>query len=58
MPRAHNGAVELEYQTFGDGQPETIMLVNGLGVTDDPLARDVLRAAGLKRLSRHPNGQP
>ena len=31
MPRAHNGAVELEYQTFGDGQPETILLVNGLG---------------------------
>ena len=31
MPRARNGAVELEYQTFGDGRPETILLVNGLG---------------------------
>lgn len=31
MPKATNGAVELEYQTFGDGQPETILLVNGLG---------------------------
>jgi pimeloyl-ACP methyl ester carboxylesterase len=30
MPRAHNGAVELEYETFGGG-PETILLVNGLG---------------------------
>lgn len=30
MPRAQNGAVELEYQTFGQG-PETILLVNGLG---------------------------
>ena len=30
MPRAHNGAVELEYQAFGEG-PETILLVNGLG---------------------------
>lgn len=31
MPRARNGTVELEYQTFGDGQPQTILLVNGLG---------------------------
>ena len=31
MPRARNGAVELEYQTFGDGRPETVLLVNGLG---------------------------
>jgi pimeloyl-ACP methyl ester carboxylesterase len=31
MPRAHNGDVELEYQSFGDGRPETILLVNGLG---------------------------
>lgn len=31
MPRARNGAVEIEYQTFGDGQAETVLLVNGLG---------------------------
>ena len=31
MPRARNGSVEIEYQTFGDGQPQTILLVNGLG---------------------------
>jgi pimeloyl-ACP methyl ester carboxylesterase len=31
MPRAHNGSVEIEYQSFGDDQPETILLVNGLG---------------------------
>ncbi|MEW5685291.1 MAG: alpha/beta hydrolase [Pseudomonadota bacterium] len=31
MPRAHNGQVELEYQTFGDDRPEAILLVNGLG---------------------------
>jgi pimeloyl-ACP methyl ester carboxylesterase len=31
MPRARNGNVEIEYQTFGDGQPETILLINGLG---------------------------
>ena len=31
MPRAKNGQVELEYQTFGDGQPETVLLINGLG---------------------------
>lgn len=31
MPKARNGAVELEYETFGDGQAETILLVNGLG---------------------------
>lgn len=31
MPRARNGDVELEYQTFGDEQPEAVLLVNGLG---------------------------
>src|ERR1700739_2756539 len=31
MPRARNGDVEIEYESFGDGQPETILLVNGLG---------------------------
>ncbi|THD55629.1 alpha/beta hydrolase [Phenylobacterium sp.] len=31
MPRAHNGLVEIEWQSFGDGLPETILLVNGLG---------------------------
>jgi len=31
MPRACNGSVELEYQTFGDDRPETILLINGLG---------------------------
>jgi pimeloyl-ACP methyl ester carboxylesterase len=31
MPRARNGAVELEWESFGDGQPETVILVNGLG---------------------------
>jgi pimeloyl-ACP methyl ester carboxylesterase len=31
MPRANNGAVEIEYQTFGDDRPETVLLVNGLG---------------------------
>jgi pimeloyl-ACP methyl ester carboxylesterase len=31
MPRARNGAVEIEYETFGDDQPETVILVNGLG---------------------------
>lgn len=31
MPRATNGAVEIEYETFGDGQPQTFLLVNGLG---------------------------
>jgi pimeloyl-ACP methyl ester carboxylesterase len=31
MPRARNGSVEIEYQTFGDDQPETILLINGLG---------------------------
>jgi len=30
MPRARNGAVELEYEVFGDA-PETILLINGLG---------------------------
>ena len=31
MPRAKNGAVEIESETFGDFQPETVLLVNGLG---------------------------
>jgi pimeloyl-ACP methyl ester carboxylesterase len=31
MPRAKNGAVEIEWQSFGDGCPETVLLVNGLG---------------------------
>ena len=31
MPRAKNGSVEIEWQSFGDDRPETILLVNGLG---------------------------
>ncbi len=31
MPRARNGDVEIEYQSFGDNQPQTVLLVNGLG---------------------------
>ena len=31
MPRARNGDVEIEWQSFGDDRPETILLVNGLG---------------------------
>jgi pimeloyl-ACP methyl ester carboxylesterase len=31
MPRARNGLVELEYETFGDDRPEAVLLVNGLG---------------------------
>ena len=31
MPKARNGAVEIEYEAFGDHQPETVLLVNGLG---------------------------
>jgi pimeloyl-ACP methyl ester carboxylesterase len=31
MPRARNGSVEIEYQTFGDDRPEAVILVNGLG---------------------------
>jgi len=31
MPRARNGSVEIEFETFGDDQPETILLLNGLG---------------------------
>lgn len=31
MPRAHNGDVEIEYQSFGDDRPQTVLLVNGLG---------------------------
>ena len=31
MPRALNGATEIEYQVFGDANAEPILLVNGLG---------------------------
>jgi pimeloyl-ACP methyl ester carboxylesterase len=31
MPRARNGPVEIEYESFGDPQAPTILLVNGLG---------------------------
>jgi pimeloyl-ACP methyl ester carboxylesterase len=31
MPRARNGSVELEYESFGDERPETVILINGLG---------------------------
>jgi pimeloyl-ACP methyl ester carboxylesterase len=31
MPRARNGSVEIEYQSFGDQPSEAILLVNGLG---------------------------
>lgn len=31
MPRAKNGDVEIEYESFGDDRPEVILLVNGLG---------------------------
>ena len=31
MPRAKNGDVEIEYQSFGDDRPLTVLLVNGLG---------------------------
>lgn len=31
MPRAKNGAVELEYETFGDPAAEAVLLINGLG---------------------------
>jgi pimeloyl-ACP methyl ester carboxylesterase len=31
MPRAKNGPVEIEYETFGDDRPETVILINGLG---------------------------
>ena len=31
MSRAHNGDVEIEWQSFGDDQPEAVLLVNGLG---------------------------
>ena len=30
MPKAHNGAVALEYEVFGGERPETVLLVNGL----------------------------
>jgi pimeloyl-ACP methyl ester carboxylesterase len=31
MPKATNGAISLEYETFGDGASETMLLINGLG---------------------------
>ncbi|MBS0360959.1 MAG: alpha/beta hydrolase [Proteobacteria bacterium] len=31
MPRAKNGDVEIEWQSFGDDQPQAVLLVNGLG---------------------------
>ena len=31
MPRAQNGQVELEYESFGDEAAPTILLINGLG---------------------------
>jgi len=31
MPRASNGGVEIEYQTFGDPAGEAVLLINGLG---------------------------
>ena len=31
MPRAKNGSVELEWESFGDDRPDAVLLVNGLG---------------------------
>ncbi|HEX3367049.1 alpha/beta hydrolase [Phenylobacterium sp.] len=31
MPRARNGPIEIEWQSFGDDRPDAILLVNGLG---------------------------
>jgi pimeloyl-ACP methyl ester carboxylesterase len=31
MPRAKNGAVEIEYEAFGDPANEAVLLINGLG---------------------------
>jgi pimeloyl-ACP methyl ester carboxylesterase len=31
MPRAKNGAVEIEYESFGDPAHEAVLLINGLG---------------------------
>lgn len=31
VPKAANGAVALEFETFGDDQPQAVLLVNGLG---------------------------
>jgi len=31
MPRARNGAVEIEYETFGDPAAEAVLMINGLG---------------------------
>ncbi len=31
MAQATNGSVQIEYESFGDDQPQTVLLVNGLG---------------------------
>ena len=31
MPRARNGPVEIEYESFGEDRPQTVLPVNGLG---------------------------
>ena len=31
MPKVHNSAVAIEFESFGDDRPEAILLVNGLG---------------------------
>src|ERR1700694_1093208 len=31
MPRARSGAIEIEYETFGDRADEALLLINGLG---------------------------
>ena len=31
MPKARNDAVEIEFESFGDDRPETVLLINGLG---------------------------
>ena len=31
MPKASNGPVEINYETFGDPTQPTILLINGLG---------------------------
>jgi hypothetical protein len=31
MPRATNGAVEIEYESFGEAGAPAILLINGLG---------------------------
>jgi len=31
MPRAKSGAIEIEYETFGDPKDEAVLMINGLG---------------------------